>query len=148
MVTQTQILVFQTDAQQELVAEIAPVLEPFQIGAGFAEKFQLHLLEFAHTEDEVAGRDLVAEGLADLTDAERQLAPGGALHIHKVGKDALRGFGTQIHRVFRILGNTLEGFEHQVKLPDVGEVVLAAGGAGDLVLIDKGFHFLQLVMYV
>ena len=139
VVTQTQILVFQTDAQQELVAEIAPVLEPFQIGAGFAEKFQL---ELAHTEDEVAGRDLVAEGFANLTDAERQLAPGGALHIHKVGKDALRGFGTQIHRVFRILGDTLEGFEHQVKLPDVGKVVLAAGGAGDLVLVDKGFHFL------
>ena len=42
-------------------------------GLGADEVLHLHLLELAHPEDEVAGRDLVAERLADLGDAERQL---------------------------------------------------------------------------
>ena len=35
-----------------------------------------HLLEFTHAENEVARRDLIAERLADLADAERQLDEG------------------------------------------------------------------------
>ena len=37
------------------------------------EELQLHLLEFAGAEREVARVDLVAEGLADLAHAERHL---------------------------------------------------------------------------
>jgi hypothetical protein len=37
------------------------------------EELHLHLLELAGAEDEVARRDLVAERLADLRDAERRL---------------------------------------------------------------------------
>ena len=37
---------------------------------------------------------------------------------------------------------TLERLEHEVKLTDIGEVVLAAGGAGDVVLFDKVLHLL------
>ena len=40
---------------------------------GRHEELHLHLLELARAEDEVAGGDLVAEGLADLGDAERRL---------------------------------------------------------------------------
>ena len=122
------------------MAEVAPVLEPFQVGIGLAEELQLHLLKLAHTEDEVAGGDLIAEALADLTNAEGQLAAGRALDIHKVDKDALCGFRTQINGVLGILGNALEGLEHQVELADIGKVVLAAGGAGDIVLLHKIFH--------
>ena len=43
-----------------------PVLEPL-LGFGRRhEELHLHLLELACPEDEVAGRDLVAEGLTDL----------------------------------------------------------------------------------
>ena len=42
---------------------------------GFDEELHLHLLELARAEDEVPGRDLVAERLADLRDAERDLLP-------------------------------------------------------------------------
>ena len=90
MIPQPQILVLQADAQQPVVAEGAPVLEPLQISAGLAEELQLHLLELPDTEDEVAGGDLVAEGLTDLAHAEGQLAPGGALGVDEVGEDALR----------------------------------------------------------
>ena len=36
VVAQTQILVLQTDGQQPVVAERAPILEPFEVGAGLA----------------------------------------------------------------------------------------------------------------
>ena len=65
----------------QFLAEGAPVVEPLQIGAGLAEELQLHLLELPGTEDEVAGGDFIAEGLADLADAEGQLLAGGTLHI-------------------------------------------------------------------
>ncbi len=63
------------------MAEVLPVGEPLQIGAGLAEELQLHLLELAGTEGEVARGDLVAEGLAHLADAEGQLPAGGALDV-------------------------------------------------------------------
>ena len=142
VVTQAQVLVLQADAQQPVVAEGPPIPEPLQVGAGLAEELQLHLLELADAEDEVARGDLVAEGLADLAHAEGQLAAGGALGVHEVGKDALRRFGTQIHGVLGVLGDALEGLEHEVELADVGEVVLAAGGAGDVLVLHEVLHLL------
>ena len=74
MVAQAEIFLLDAQTQQEVTAVASPVLEPFQIGAGLAEEFQLHLLKLADTENEVAGRDLIAEGFADLTDTERNLS--------------------------------------------------------------------------
>ena len=142
VVAQAEILILQADTQQPVVAEGAPVVEPLQIGAGLAEELQLHLLELTDAEDEVARGDLVAEGLADLAHAEGQLAAGGALGVDKVGEDALRRLGTQIHGVLGILGDALERLEHQVELSDVGEVVFAAGGAGDALVLDEILHLL------
>src|ERR1022692_1505088 len=50
-------------------------LVPLLVGARLDEEFHLHLLELAGAEDEVSRRDLVAERLADLADAERDLLP-------------------------------------------------------------------------
>ena len=50
-----------------------PVFVPLALGAGLDEELHLHLLELAHPEDELPRNDFVAEGLADLSDAERQL---------------------------------------------------------------------------
>ena len=142
VVTQPQVLLLHVQAQQPVAAEAAPILEPLQIGAGLAEELQLHLLELTGTEGKVARGDLVAEGLTDLADAEGQLLAGGALDVLEVDENALGGLRTEIHRVLGILGDALEGLEHQVELPDVGEVVLAAGGAGDVVLLDEVLHLL------
>ena len=87
------------------MTEFAPIGEPFEVGAGLAEELQLHLLELAHAEDEVAGRDLVAEGFADLPYAEGHTLSGGALHVLEVDKDALRRLGAEIDGVCRILGD-------------------------------------------
>ena len=124
------------------MAEGAPVLEPLEVGVGLAEELEFHLLKFADTENEVSGSDLVAEGLTDLSDTEGKLLTGSSLHVCEVYKDTLSGFGTKINGVLCVLGNTLEGLEHQVELTDIGEVVLAAGGAGDVVVLNKVLHFL------
>ncbi len=124
------------------MAERAPVVEPLEVGAGLAEELQLHLLELTDAEDEVARGDLVAEGFADLADAEGQLAAGGALGVDEVGEDALGRLGTEIDGVLGVLGDSLERLEHQVELADIGEVVLAAGGAGDVLLLHKVLHLL------
>src|SRR4030095_2429961 len=49
-------------------ALLAPVLVPARRVLGWDEVLHLHLLELASAEDEVPGRDLVAERLADLRD--------------------------------------------------------------------------------
>src|SRR5690606_24527312 len=64
-----------------LHADLAPLLEPFLIGARLDEELRLLLLELASAEDEVAGRDLVAERLADLGDAEGDLLARGSLDV-------------------------------------------------------------------
>ena len=87
----------------------APVLEPLQILAGLAEELQLHLLEFAHAEDEVAGRYLVAEGLAYLANARGQLLARGAHGVGEVDEYALRGLGAQINLGSRVIVNALRG---------------------------------------
>src|SRR6202020_501051 len=70
---------------------VDPVLEPLLVGARLDEELHLHLLELAGAEDEVARRDLVAERLADLADAERDLLAAGRLHVLVVDEDALGG---------------------------------------------------------
>ena len=59
------------------------------------EELDLHLLELARAEDEVARRDLVAERLADLRDPERRLLARELEHVLEVDEDALRGLGAQ-----------------------------------------------------
>ena len=140
MVPDTHLLFLHAEGLQPVDAELLPVGEPFQIRIRLAEELQLHLLKFAGPEGEVAGRDLVSEGFSDLADAEGDLLPGGALYVLKVDKNTLRGFRTQIDGILRILGNALEGLEHQVELTDLRKVMLAAGRAGNAVLSDEIHH--------
>ena len=140
MVAQAKVLLLHAEREQPLLAEAAPVGEPLEVRARLAEELQLHLLEFTHAENEVARRDLVAERLADLADAERQLAARGALHVDEVHKDALRRLRAEIHGVLRVLRDALERLEHQVELTDIREVVLAARRAADVLLVDEALH--------
>ena len=136
----TEILLLQSDGTQKVVTVASPVIKPFKIGTGLAEKLQFHLLEFTNTEDEVARGDLIPEALAHLADAEGQFFPGSTGDIGKVYKDALCGLRAEIHGVFRIFGNTLERFEHQIELSDIGKIMLSAGGARNAVLVHIFFH--------
>ncbi len=140
MVAQTQVLFGQAERMQPVFAEVFPVLEPFEIRVRLAEEFTFHLLKFTGAEREVAGGNFVAEALANLAYAERQLFACGALNVGKVHKDTLRGFRTQINGVLCVLCDALKGFEHQVKLTNVREVFTAAVGAFDVVFLDELHH--------
>ena len=142
MIPEPQVFLMNAQVEQPLMAEVLPIREPFKLGTRFAEEFQLHLLKFARAENEVARCNFIAERFADLRNAERQLLARAALNVLEVYKDALRGFGTEINGVFCVFRHALEGLEHQVKLANVGKVVLAAGRAGDRIFVDISFHFL------
>ena len=79
-----------------LKACLLPLLEPLQLGAGLHEELHLHLLELAHTEDELAGHDFVAESFTNLCDAERNLHAARLLHVQVVDEDTLCRLRTQI----------------------------------------------------
>ena len=144
MVTQAQGLFLDAQGDQPVLAEVLPVGEPLQVGAGLAEELALHLLKLPGTEGEVAGGDLIAEGLAHLAHAEGQLLAGGALNVGEVHENALGGLRPQIDGGGGVLGDADLGLEHQVKLADGGEVVLAAVGANHIgVLGNELVHFLK-----
>ena len=140
VVAQAQVLFLHAQGEQPVAAEAAPIGKPFQIFARAGEEFQLHLLEFARAEGEVAGRDLVAEGFADLADARGQLFARGAHHVFEIDEDALRGLRAQVQLGSAVLRHALEGFEHHVELANAGEILFAAHRAGNAVLGDVGFH--------
>ena len=77
-------------------ARLEPALVPGLVGPRLDEVLDLHLLELAHPEDEVARGDLVAKRLADLGDAEGQAAAGGVDDVLEVDEDALRRLGAQV----------------------------------------------------
>ena len=93
------------------------------------EELHLHLLELAGAEDEVAGRDLVAEGLADLGDAEGRLLAGEAEHVLEVDEDALGGLGPQVDLRALARDRADMGLEHQVELARLGELAAALRAA-------------------
>ena len=142
MVTNPHFLVFDTQLFQPVHTVIFPVSEPFQICIRFAEELQLHLLELSGTESKVTRRNLVTEGLTDLSDTERNFLSGSSLYIFKVDKNTLGSLRTKVYRVLRVLGNTLEGLEHQVELTDVGKIMLTAAWTRHIVLVDKRLHLL------
>src|SRR5207248_4989812 len=87
-----------TDAVAHVPAEplVEPVAVPLVGLGGRDEVRHLHLLELAHAEEEVAGRDLVAKRLSDLGDAERRLAARDLQHVLEVDEDPLRRLGAQV----------------------------------------------------
>ena len=100
---------------------LLPVLEPLHVGARLDEELHLHLLELARAENEVARRDLVAERLSDLRDAERHFLPRRLLHVQEVDVDPLRRLGAQVHDRRRFLDGTHERLEHEIELARLAE---------------------------
>ncbi len=103
-----------------------PVLLPLLVLARLDEELHLHLLELTGAEDEVAGRDLVAERLAHLGDAERRLAARSGLHLGEVGEDALGGLGAEVSDRAAVLRRAEVGGEEARELLGLGELALVA----------------------
>ena len=64
---------------------------------------------------------VVAERLADLRDAERDLLAGGFKDVFELGKDGLGGFWPQIGDIVGALDRADVGLEHQVERARFGE---------------------------
>ncbi len=86
-----------------------------------AEEFDLHLLELAGAEGEVPRRDLVAEALAHLGDAEGDAHPGAVQDIFEVDEDALGGFRPQEGGIVFAPQGADDGLEHEVEFPRLGQ---------------------------
>ena len=140
VVAQVEIFLFHTEGKEPIAAEIFPVSKPFEVCAGLAEEFQLHLFKFAGAEREVAGGNFVAERFTDLTDTERHAQTGGTLYVREVYENTLRRFGTEVYGVCRIFRNALERLEHQIEFTDRGEIGVSADRTNDLMLGNKRFQ--------
>ncbi len=108
-----------------------PVLEPVLGFRRGDEELHLHLLELAGPEDEVAGGDLVAEGLPDLGDPEGRFLARELQDVLEVDEDPLGGLGTQVGDRAGLLDRSDGRLEHQVEVARLGQVALV-GFAGML----------------
>src|SRR5438876_10615816 len=99
------------------MAGINPLLMRFLVVSGSDELFHLHLFKFARPKNEVAGRDLIAKRLANLSDAKGKLAPAGSQHIQKIDEYPLGRFRTKINKRRRIVfgGRADMRLKHQVE---------------------------------
>ena len=111
----------QAEVLYQCQSAIAPVFVPLPRRVRVAEELDFHLLELARAEREVPRRDLVAEALAHLGDAERHLHAGAVEHVLEVDEDALGGLGAEEGRVFFGPDRADDRLEHQVEFARLGE---------------------------
>src|SRR5579859_2815853 len=84
------------DALVPLEAELFPVVKPLLHLARMDEELQIPLLELALPEQEVPRCHLVAEGLPDLADTERDLHARGLQYVIVVQVDVLTCLTAQV----------------------------------------------------
>ena len=109
------------------------------------EELHLHLLEFTHAEDELAGNDLVPEGLSDLRDAERQLHSTGLLDVEEVDEDALRRLRAEVDDPGVSTDRAELRLEHQVELANVRPVGRPGFRILDAEIEDELLHRVEVV---
>ena len=74
-----------------------PLGEPLQLRTGLHEELHLHLLKLTHAENELAGHNLVAEGLTYLGDTEGNLHTTRFLDVQVVDENTLSRLRTQVN---------------------------------------------------
>lgn len=92
-----------------------PRLEELGIRSGLTEIFDLDLLEFSSTEDEVLRSDLIAKCFSTLRDTERDLLARTSCDIWEIYKDSLSGLRPKIDKRSGIFRHSLMGREHEVE---------------------------------
>ena len=146
VVVEAVVLVAESERAMPLHAGLAPMVEPAQLVARTDEELHLHLLELAHAEDELPRDDLIAERLADLRDAERNLHPAGLLYVQEVDENALSRFGAQVDRVGSFADRADLRLEHQVELAHFGPVARARDRADDAAVDDDLPQLVEVVV--
>src|SRR3954447_21179881 len=125
VLAQAQALARDAQARVPVQPLLAPVVVPLLGLVRRDEELHLHLLELERAEDEVAGRDLVAERLAHLRDPERGLLARVLERLLEVEEDALRRLRPQVDRRARLRHRAHVRAEHEVEVARVGEVAAA-----------------------
>ena len=82
---------------------------------GADEKLEFHLLEFTRAEGEIFWGDLIAEGFADLADAEGNLHSGGITDILELGEDGLSCLGAKVGDIVLGSRGTDECLQHKIE---------------------------------
>ena len=146
VVVETVVLVAETERAVPTHARRLPLFEPLEFLAGTHEKLHLHLLELAHTKNELPSDDLVAERLADLCDPERNFHPAGLLHVQEIDENTLCRFGPQVDRVGALADRPHLRFEHQVELAHFRPIARTGDRTNDLAIDDDLAQFFQVVV--
>ena len=121
MCAEAQAILVVDDALVPLKTPLFPVIKPLLHLAGMHEELQIPLLELALAEQEVARRDLVAEGLPDLANAKRYLHARGLQYVFVVQVDVLARFTAQVGLHALALDHADVGFHHQVEGARLGQ---------------------------
>src|SRR3989339_978976 len=114
------------------------------------EVLHFHLFELARAEDELARRDLIAKGLADLRDTKRHTHARGVKDVFEVYVNSLTCLTAQISRLLvPIAGKVAKvGLNEQIKTARLGKVGAAAFQALYLLLVFiKNFIYLFLTHF-
>src|ERR687890_908421 len=102
-------------------APLPPPLEPLTVGSRLHKELHLHLLELSSPENEVSRCNLVAKGLSDLSDTERNALSRGLQHVEIVHVDPLRRLRPEIYHGGRVFDRTHERLEHEVEQTRLGQ---------------------------
>ena len=87
-------------------------------------------------------RAISAVGLAHLGDAVGNGHAGSRCNVLELGENRLSRLGTQIRDVRGILDRSDDRLEHQIKLTNIGKIVLTTGRTWNVVLFYEAFHLL------
>src|SRR5262249_49672494 len=127
VVADAEVLAGEPEVLPPAEAGVAPVLVP-EVGlVGVDEELELHLLELARAEDEVARRHFIPEAPPYLADAERDLDARRVDHVLEVEEHALRRLRAEVGLGLLVADGADPGLEHQVELPRLGQIPAAFG---------------------
>lgn len=135
---------FQPNALAPAVHLLEPRIESFFPGGFSGEVLNFHLFEFDDSKHKVAGGDFVAEGFADLGDAEGEFNSNGIDDIFVVEEDGLGRFGAQVGDVAVGAGLAHVGLKHEVEVARLGKIGGATFGAFDFVFMDQIGHLREV----
>src|SRR5450759_3871308 len=122
MVVKTVILTSETECLMPFHPYRFPFFKPFQLTTGLHKELHLHLFKLPHPEDELPGNYFITECFTYLCNPKGYLHPPGLLHIKKVDKDPLSGFGPEIDFICSLRSRSHLSGKHKVKLPYIGPV--------------------------
>ena len=123
-----------------------PGIVPIHFGARTHKELHFHLLEFAHSENELTRHDLIPESFPDLRYAKRNFLACGFLHILEIHKYALCGFRAQVQfAVISCVRHLCR--KHQVELAYLGPIARAGIWFSNIQFFNQGLEIGHVVCF-